>query len=136
MSWSNLPVQLYSPLYISLPSPSLFAELRASFFYCLLCSLSNHNDILVQGCSCLEPMDLTMSLVCVSLLKCHALGVILFFYFCVLDLLSVCLHGRQEPLRVWKSGLVHFTTVFSLPTTVPDTQELLRTCLLREQRDE
>lgn len=72
---------------------------------------------------------LSISWICQSLLKCHLLGEILFFFFCVFLFIIVFLHC----MRVCGAyGLAPFTTVVSsICTRVPNTQELLSTGALR-----
>lgn len=77
-SWAGplYPAPLSPYLYFSPPSPQIFG--LTSYF--LPCSFSSkHDNILVQGCSHLKPLYLSISLVCWSLLKCHLLGKALFF---------------------------------------------------------
>lgn len=77
-SWAGplYPAPLSPYLYFSAPSPQIFG--LTSYFLPCSCS-SKHDNILVQGCSHLKPLYLSISLVCWSLLKCHLLGKILFF---------------------------------------------------------
>lgn len=119
MSWSSLSVQLHphhTPVLSSLGS-------RLTVFPLVPSPPTTEHS--APRLSHLEPLYLSVSLVCWSLLNCRLLGEILFFLLVYLLIYCQFRLLKASSMGVWTGPAYH---VSPLPATLPDAQELLKTC--------